>query len=205
MQLSKGQNCGVTTAPMQVTCMWEAAPGLDADLSALLLTGGKVRDDSDFVFYNQAASPDGAVQHLGKRNVGTYVEDRIGADLARVRADVEVLAFSLSLDSSGGTLADLGAVNLTVLADDGSQMANFTIADMTTETAAITVEFYRRDAGWKVRAVGQGYHDGLAGLARDFGVSVDEPEPSAPAFDPTTPQAPRIDWSNPPVPAGYEL
>ena len=49
---------------------------------------------------------------------------------------------------------------------------------------------------WKVRAVGQGYHDGLAGLARDFGVDIDDEPPPPPQG---------VDWRRPPVPAGYEL
>jgi stress response protein SCP2 len=33
---------------------------------------------------------------------------------------------------------------------------------------------HRRDGGWRVRAVGQGWADGLAGLARDFGIDVSD-------------------------------
>jgi stress response protein SCP2 len=43
----------------------------------------------------------------------------------------------------------------------------------TVETALVCAEMYRRNAQWRLRAVGQGYSDGLAGLARDFGVDVD--------------------------------
>lgn len=31
---------------------------------------------------------------------------------------------------------------------------------------------YQRDGNWRLRAVGQGWADGLAGLARDYGVDV---------------------------------
>ncbi|MFJ9760733.1 TerD family protein [Streptomyces sp. NPDC101149] len=41
------------------------------------------------------------------------------------------------------------------------------------ETVAIAVEVYRHGSGWKVRAVGQGYDTGLAGLAADYGINVD--------------------------------
>lgn len=44
---------------------------------------------------------------------------------------------------------------------------------LSVERAVILFEPYRRGAEWKVRAVGQGYQDGLAGLARDFGVRLD--------------------------------
>ena len=50
--------------------------------------------------------------------------------------------------------------------------ARFRPPPMPTETVALLVEVYRRAGAWRVRAVGQGYADGLAGLARDFGVDV---------------------------------
>ena len=45
---------------------WAGAPvpGVpDADASALLLVAGKVRSDSDFVFYNQPVHASDAVRH----------------------------------------------------------------------------------------------------------------------------------------------
>lgn len=42
------------------------------------------------------------------------------------------------------------------------------------ETALICGELYRRGEGWKFRALGEGYSDGLVGLATDHGISVDE-------------------------------
>lgn len=203
----KGQNGGLAPGPVRVICQWTEAPSTDADLSALLLSGGKVRDDADFVFYNQPESTDGAVRHDGKRCHSGRIENRISIDPACIEVDVETVALTLSYDGTG-SLADLGAVDVAVLDADGSTVAAFTIDDLTTETAAITLELYRRDTTWKVRAVGQGYHDGLAGLARDFGVSVDD-EPEPPPSEPNDPAVatgpPPINWTNPPVPAGYEL
>lgn len=206
MQLSKGQNCTVTTDAVTVTCRWVQSPVLDADLSALLLTGGQVRNDSDFVFYNQAVSTDGAVRHDGKRQVGTCVEDRISADLNAIRSDIDTVAIAISLDGMHQSLAALGSIDVSVSDGAASPIATFTIADMTSETAEVTVELYRRGGTWKVRAVGQGYHDGLAGLAQDFGVSVDDaPQPTTSDSAPSTVAPTRIDWSNPPVPTGYEI
>src|SRR5690606_13017463 len=67
-----------------------------------------------------------------------------------------------------------------------------------TETAFIGGELYRRQGKWKFRAVGQGYASGLAGLATDFGITVDEPAPAAgapgpaPAPAPTSAPAPAV-------------
>jgi uncharacterized protein YkwD len=42
----------------------------------------------------------------------------------------------------------------------------------------LLAEIYRRGGAWKLRALGQGYADGLAGIARDFGVDVAEDTPA---------------------------
>jgi len=61
---------------------------------------------------------------------------------------------------------------------------------MPTETVALLVEVYRRAGAWRVRAVGQGYADGLAGLARDFGVEVAEDAPAGSGGPASTDPAP---------------
>jgi uncharacterized protein YkwD len=61
---------------------------------------------------------------------------------------------------------------------------------MPTQTVALLVEVYRRAGAWRVRAVGQGYADGLAGLARDFGVEVAEDAPAGSGGPASTDPAP---------------
>jgi hypothetical protein len=61
---------------------------------------------------------------------------------------------------------------LTVRANGGSRVARFTPPRLASETVLLLAEIYRHGTGWKLRALGQGYADGLAGLARDFGVDV---------------------------------
>jgi stress response protein SCP2 len=68
------------------------------------------------------------------------------------------------------------------------------MTDADTETAFIFGELYRRAGGWKFRTVGQGYASGLAGLATDFGITVDDAPPAAtvpaPAAAPAAAPAP---------------
>lgn len=68
-------------------------------------------------------------------------------------------------------------------------LATFTPPQLGTETALVIVEVYLRNGAWKARAVGQGYANGLAGIATDFGVTVEEPAP-APAAAPVAPPQP---------------
>ncbi|WP_432506938.1 TerD family protein [Kineococcus arenarius] len=173
-QLTKGSNTELPTAPVRAVLGWDAGPGVpDVDTSALLLTAaGKVRSDDDFVFYNQPAHPSGAVRY-GR-------DGAVEADLPAVEAQVERVVLAASAD--GGTFGQVPGLHLRVLAADGAELARFDVPQAGPETAFVAGELYRRGGGWKLRAVGQGYDTGLAGLATDFGITVDdEPAPAAAA------------------------
>jgi stress response protein SCP2 len=143
------------------------------DVSGLLLTAdGKVRSDDDFVFYNQPQGP--GVTH---RPGGGATPDAISVDTAAVPAEIEKIVVTVSPDAAAGAGSTFAGIEPTATirsADDGGVLATFTPPRLSTETALVVVEVYRRGGAWKVRAVGQGYANGLAGIATDFGVSVDE-------------------------------
>ncbi|WP_028804060.1 VWA domain-containing protein [Streptomyces sp. 142MFCol3.1] len=184
--MSKGANLPVAAEAVQVVLGWSAGPGApDADASALLLgADGRVRDDGDFVFYNQPQHASGAVRHLGKRQDAGGTTDTVGVDLRALEPAVERVVLGASAD--GGTFGQLSGLMLRLLdAGTGRELARFEM-EATTETAFIGGELYLRGGQWKFRAVGQGYDSGLAGLATDFGISVDE-EPAAP--EPAEPRA----------------
>ncbi|POM22672.1 General stress protein 16U [Actinomadura rubteroloni] len=199
MSLQKGANTAVPAAAVRVELGWRGGSGApDADASALLLTAdGRVRDDADFVFYNQPGHPSGAVRHEGKQP-GVTVRDVLAVDLARVEPAVERVVIAASAD--GGTFARFADLYVRVVdAADGAEIARFDSAGATTETAYVLGELYRRQGAWKFRAVGQGYDSGLAGLATDFGISVDD-APPPPVQDQYAPPPP---YEPPPVQHQY--
>ncbi len=201
MSMPKGSNTPVPTTALRVEVGWRSGPGIpDADASALLLTAGKVRSDGDFVFYNQPAHSSGAVRHEGKRTAGGRVADTLWADLARVEGAVERIVLAASAD--GGTFGQVPDLCIEVTdAASGQVVARFDSPGATVETAFVLGEFYRRQGGWKFRAVGQGYSSGLEGLATDFGITVDEPQHTAPPAAPapvTTPPRPATAPTPPP-------
>ncbi|WP_107466470.1 VWA domain-containing protein [Streptomyces sp. MA5143a] len=192
--MAKGGNLPVAAKAVHVELGWSGSPGgPDADASALLLgTDGRVRDDGDFVFYNQPQHASGAVRHLGKRSDGAGTTDTVGVDLEALEPGIDRVVLGASAD--GGTFGQLSGLRLRLLdAATGGQLALFEM-QATTETAFIGGELYRRAGQWKFRAVGQGYASGLAGLATDFGISVDE-DPAA-----TTPTASSAATPAPPPP-----
>ncbi|MER6418020.1 TerD family protein [Streptomyces sp. NPDC001137] len=199
--MPKGSNTPVPTRALRVELGWRSGPGVpDADASALLLVGGKVRSDGDFVFYNQPAHASGAVRHEGKRDGGGRIVDTLLVDLARVEPAVETIVLAASAD--GGTFGQVPDLYIEVRdAAQGGVVARFDSTGASVETAFVLGEFYRRQGAWKFRAVGQGYSSGLEGLATDFGITVDEPQHTAPAHpQPMTPPAPPVTMPPPTAP-----
>lgn len=205
--IAKGGNVPVPAPAVRAVLSWQGNPGTpDVDASALLLReDGKVASDDDFVFFNQPRHPSGTVRHLGKNGTSDAVE----VDLAALPAAVDRVVLTASAD--GGTFGQVPGLRLDVIdSASGASVADFA-PDAATETALISGEFYRRNGQWKFRAVGQGYDSGLAGIATDFGISVDDPAPAAPpqpaAVPPPPPPPPAPPAGGypppPPPPGGY--
>lgn len=159
-----------------------AAP-VRLDVSGLLLTAdGKVRSDDDFIFYNQPAGPG-----VTYRSGGGSAPDAIVVDTAAVPPGIEKIVVTASPDGAGQTFQGIEPTATVRNADDGSALATFTPPQLGAETALVVIEIYRRGGAWKARAVGQGYANGLAGIATDFGVSVEDEPAAAPAPAPVAP------------------
>ena len=200
--MTPGSNIPLSAARVAV----DVAAPVRLDVSGLLLTAdGKVRSDDDFIFYNQPAGPG-----VSYRSGGGTAPDAIVVDTSAVPPGIEKVVVTASPDAAGQTFQGIEPTATIRNADDGSALATFTPPQLGTETALVVVEIYRRNGVWKARAVGQGYANGLAGIATDFGVSVDEepaatpsaPTPVAPAPVAAAPSVdPRLAAPMPPPPA----
>ena len=201
MDLQPGQNFSITNqnptpAAVEIALSWEpASTPLTLDANAFALTAqGKVRGDEDFVFYNQPTLVGGGIQRVGDGRAFTVT-------FATLPAAIERIVIALTIDQGqrrGQSFGQLQAVR-TELRDAGSKarLAVFPLATaMMAETALIIGEFYRRNAEWKFRAVGQGFVGGLGPLARQYGVDVSDDPDAAEAPSP----APRSAATAPPTP-----
>ncbi|KOU55336.1 stress-induced protein [Streptomyces sp. MMG1533] len=201
--MTPGSNIPLSAARVTV----DVAAPVRLDVSGLLLTAdGKVRSDDDFIFYNQPTGPG-----VTYRSGGGTAPDAIIVDTSAVPPGIEKIVVTASPDAAGQTFQGIEPTATIRNADDNSVLATFTPPQLGTETALVIVEVYLRNGAWKARAVGQGYANGLAGIATDFGVSVEEPAapaqpvaPPAPAMQtPVAPPAPPLDprVTAPPAPA----
>ncbi|MFD8713984.1 TerD family protein [Streptomyces anulatus] len=187
--MTPGSNIPLSAARVAV----DVAAPVRLDVSGLLLTAdGKVRSDDDFIFYNQPSGPG-----VTYRSGGGSAPDAIVVDTAAVPPGIEKIVVTASPDAAGQTFQGVEPTATVRNADDGSALATFTPPQLGAETALVVIEIYLRNGAWKARAVGQGYANGLAGIATDFGVSVEEPAapvappaPVAPAPVAVAPVAP---------------
>lgn len=160
----------------------------DARTAALLVTeDGRVAPDG--VVGGDRPVPGGAVRHEGRTVTGGRTAETLHVDLPALPDRVErVVLVALVADGTFGAVPGLD-VTVTDAAGD-HELARYESRDTTTETAFLAGELYRRQGGWKFRAVGQGYAGGAAELAAAHGLSPGLlPAPRTPAA-PAPAQAP---------------
>jgi len=200
VDLQPGQNFSISKhspspVAVEIALNWEPAnTPLTIDANAFALTASaKVRDDGDFIFYNQPTLIGGGIQRAGDGRLFTV-------RFAQLPAAIEKIAVALTIDQGqrrGQSFGQLNQVRADIRdAQTQAVLATFPLATkMMAETALIVGELYRRNGEWKFRALGQGFVGGLAPLARQYGVDVaDDPDiaqaaPPAPAPHPATPAA----------------
>lgn len=189
ISLSKGGNVSLSkTDPslknVLVGLGWDARPtdGADFDLDAsafMVKEDGKVRSDSDFIFYNQMKSTCGSVEHTGdnRTGAGDGDDEAIIILLDKVPADVQRIIFAVTIHEADARKQNFGQVShafvRVVNKDSNNEVARYDLSeDASTETAMIFGEIYRYSGEWKFKAVGQGYAGGLAALARQYGIHI---------------------------------
>jgi tellurium resistance protein TerD len=188
VNLQKGGNSNISReAPgiqkMTVGLGWDAraTDGVDFDLDAIafiLDRSGKVRNDSDMIFYNNKISRDGFLEHTGDNltGAGDGDDETIIVQLNKIPEEVEKISFCVTIHEATTRRQNFGQVSNAFIRilDNATniEIVRFDLSeDFSTETALIFGEIYRNSGDWKFKAIGQGYNSGLASLAGSFGVN----------------------------------
>ncbi|WP_371628271.1 TerD family protein [Streptomyces sp. NBC_00341] len=175
--LTPGQNLTLPAEAREGLTIAFRFGGADADLTLFLTDAhSKVSSDEDFVFYNQPSGAYGAARMLGKLNDGAHTVERAAVHLSALPDHVQRLTIAINMDvDTGLTCSALTHAKLAM----ECAAATWTFqppADPAIRAMAVA-ELYRHRSPnglpvWKLRAVGQGWADGLDGLARAHGVDV---------------------------------
>jgi len=189
ISLSKGGNVNLSKEAPSMTKMivglgWDvrATDGAAFDLDAVgfvLGANGKVRNDNDFIFFNNKQNAEGSVIHGGDNRTGDGDGDdeTIIVDLSKMPADADKVAVCVVIYDAESRRQNFGQVSrayVRVVNDAGQQeIARYDLSeDGSTEAAMIFGEVYRHNGEWKFKAVGQGFKGGLGPLAASYGVNV---------------------------------
>jgi len=163
--LTTGGNTALGASTVTVEINWSPIQisGCDVDASAFLLnSSGKVRNDEDFIFYNQPSGANGSLCLVvsGGKHIFTVNTNSLPND-------IEKISFAITIHGNAN-FAGANQVNISV-----SQTATFSPStNDRSETALILGELYKRNGQWKFRAMGQGFTGGLGPLATNFGVDI---------------------------------
>ena len=188
VSLAKGGNVSLTKSDPSLTRVrvglgWDtrATDGQDFDLDAsafLLSEAGKVRNDTDFIFYNNLSSPEGSVSHTGDNRTGDGDGDdeTLIVKLNQIPADVVKLAFIVTIHEGATRKQSFGQVSnafMRIINDETNvEVARYDLSeDASSETAMNFGELYLHNNEWKFRAVGQGYAGGLGAMCAQFGIN----------------------------------
>ncbi len=190
VSLLKGQKVDLTKgnpglSKIMVGLGWDTNKydgGYDFDLDAaafLLNAGGKVNEDSDFVFYNNKLHASGSVEHMGDNLTGDGEGDDevINVDLSKVPANIDKIDFTVTIHDAEKRCQNFGQVSNAYIrvVDEasGSELIRFDLGeDFSVETAIVVGELYRNNGEWKFNAIGAGFSGGLAALCRNFGINI---------------------------------
>jgi tellurium resistance protein TerD len=187
--LNKGGNLSLSKTDPNLTNMivglgWDArsTDGQEFDLDASLFMvkeDGKVRSESDFIFYNQLKSTCGSIEHTGDNRTGEGDGDdeAIKINLLKVPAEINRLVVTATIHDADARKQNFGMVRnafmRVVNEKSNAEIARFDLGeDYSTETAMIFGEIYRHGGEWKFKAVGQGFAGGLKALANQHGITV---------------------------------
>lgn len=165
--LTAGANIAIDSNAVKISIDWspQKLNGCEVDVAAFLLQADeKVRGDDDFVFYNQPVNESQSLQLSNAGNSKVFM-----LALNKVPAAIEKIAFTISIAGEASfAAAKTLKIGLENIADFSPQ------TQAMQEKALILGELYRRNQQWKFRAIGQGFNGGLAPLAMNFGVDINQ-------------------------------
>lgn len=193
INLTKGQRISLSKEDPSLTKIivglgWDTnrySGGYDFDLDASCFELGandKVTKDSDFIFYKNLDSTDGAIHHTGDDRTGGNSEDgddeQIIVDLTKIPANIQKIAFTATIYDAYNRNQNFGQVSNAYvrLVNDstGAEIVRYNLGeDFSIETAIVICEVYKSGNEWKFNAVGAGFSGGLEALCRNYGIDVE--------------------------------
>ncbi|WP_295584091.1 TerD family protein [uncultured Oscillibacter sp.] len=160
--------------------VYDSGAAFDLDAAAFMLgANGKCPTEKEFVFYGNLSHASGSVKHMGDNltGEGDGDDEQIVVDLSKVPANVERIAFTVTIYDAESRHQNFGQVsNAYIHIQDlvtGTDLIRYDLGeDFSIETAIVVGELYRHNGEWKFNAIGSGFQGGLAALCGHYGIEV---------------------------------
>lgn len=158
---------------------YDGGQQFDLDASAFMLAAtGKCKDEKGFIFYGNKQGA--GINHSGDNRTGDGDGDdeQIIIDLNAIPADIEKVAFTVTIDQAEARNQNFGMVENSYIrifdSVSGTELIHYDLGeDFSIETAIVVGELYRHNGEWKFNAIGSGFSGGLAALCANFGIDVE--------------------------------
>ena len=184
MQLQRGQKVKLENiAQLECFVRWTTPKKqMEIDVSSFLLQAdGRCEKDEYFIFYGQPNSPNHSVRYAKQ----TALDGSIFVQLNQVPQTIEKIAIALTIhegDTQNLRFQEVQTIEL-IMKDalTGTTLYTYTFGeDLQKETAIVIGELYRHQGQWKFNVIGSGFNGGLAALCLNYGLEIEESEPSLP-------------------------
>lgn len=190
-QLIQGQKCKMKDLMLSSIFQVQSdlmVNGFDLDISCFCVDKEeKLLDERYFVFYNQLSSPEEAI--VKKEN-----QDLFTIDFNKIPNWVEHLIFTAAIDGDA-VMGQMGQGRITIL-ENKIEKASFALSGsmFQKEKAIILMEFYKKNDGWRVSAVGRGFNGGLSVLLAHYGGVEEVPQEIHTESFPQQKEPDQIQW-----------
>ncbi len=159
---------------------YDGRHAFDLDSAAFCCGGdGKVKNEADFIFYNNLEHPSKGIKHCGDNltGEGDGDDEQLIVELDLVPSEIEKIDFTVTIheaDERGQNFGQVSNAYVRVInADTNEELIRYDLGeDFSIETAIVVAEIYRHNGEWKFNAIGNGFQGGLAALCNNFGLQV---------------------------------
>lgn len=190
ISLTKGQKVDLTKGNPKLTKImvglgwdvnaFDSGADFDFDAAAFMLgANGKCPTEKEFIFYGNLEHISGAVKHMGDNltGAGEGDDEQIMIDLSKVPANIERIAFTVTIYDSDSRRQNFGQVSNAFIhlldESNNTELIRYDLGeDFSIETAVVVGELYRYNGEWKFNAIGSGFQGGLAALCGHYGIEV---------------------------------
>lgn len=170
IELTRGQELALTTEAgepltrIKLGLGWDkertagfigtGAPEIDLDVSAIQFAAGQL---FDLAFFNNLATRDGSVVHLGDNLSGSGEGDDevITVDLPRVHGPVDTILVLVS-SYQGHSLEWIARAYIRLVDDNDVELARLKLTGGVPQPGLVMAKIHRDGAGWRMRAIGDG-------------------------------------------------